>query len=97
MRLMLPLIIFSSSECLLYAIIFIIIESRAYSFKKSTQLSIESGVIDFNVQKEVERVNSLGNALIPYNMKEEDDAIISIEPRLSFSDLHRKEFPKLIK
>ena len=81
MRLLLPLILFCSGECIVYTIIFIIIESRTYSFKKSTHVSIESGAIDFNVQKEVERVNKLGDELLPYDMKDEDEDIVSINPR----------------
>ena len=81
MRLMLPLIIFCSAECVLYTIIFIIIESRSYSFKKSTHLTLESDAIDFNVKKEEERVNKLENSLIPYDMKEENDQIVLIDQK----------------
>ena len=81
MRLMLPLIIFCSVECVLYTIIFIIIESRSYSFKKAAHFSIDSDAIDFNVQKEVERVNNLDNALIPFEMKDENEEFVSIDPR----------------
>ena len=81
MRLMLPMIIFCSAECVVYTIIFMIIEKRSYSFKKSTHLSYKSDSIDFNVQKEVERVNNLENALLPFEMKDSDDGIVSIEPR----------------
>ena len=81
MRLMLPMIIFCSAECFVYTIIFMIIEKRSYSFKKSTHLSFKSDSIDFNVQKEVERVNNLENGLLPFDMKDSDDGIVSIDPR----------------
>ena len=77
MRLMLPMILFCSAECVVYTIIFMIIERNSYSFKKSTHLSLQSDSIDFNVQKEVERVNNLENALLP----DSNDGIDSIEPR----------------
>ena len=81
MRLLLPLIIYCSIECVLYTIIFLIIESRSYSFKKSTKDSLSSEIIDTNVKKEVERVNNLGDALLPYQMEEVNDDIVSIDSR----------------
>ena len=81
MRLLLPLIIFCAVECILYTIIFFILESRSYSFKKSTKLSLISEINDLNVKKEVERVNNLGDALLPYEMNEIDNDIISIDSR----------------
>ena len=80
-RLLLPLIIYCSLECVLYTLIFYIIEKRQYSFKKSTRDSIISEINDINVKKEVEKVNYLGDSFLPYQMKEMNDfTSIDVKP-----------------
>ena len=51
------MIIYSSFECLLYTIIFIIIESLTYSFQRPTNNIIDSDVNDSEVKNEIERAN----------------------------------------
>ena len=74
-RLLLPLIIYCSLECVIYTIIFFIIENRQYSFKRSTRDSLISEINDINVQKEVERVNSLEDLFLPYQLTELNDFV----------------------
>ena len=82
-KLMLPLIIFCSIECAVYTVLFIIIESFSYSFKKPKNDVLISNIKDEEVKKEIERANSISEAILPYNLlddKEEEDIPI-IEPK----------------
>ena len=72
--LMLVLIIFSSIECILYTILFIIMESRSYSFKKPTDKLLLSEIVDEGVKKEIKKVNTKQEMLIP---NENKNSIIS--------------------
>jgi ATP-binding cassette subfamily A (ABC1) protein 3 len=74
-RLLLPLIIYCSLECVIYTLIFFIIENRQYSFKKSSKDSIISETNDTNVKKEIESVNFFGDSFLPYEMKEMNDFV----------------------
>ena len=58
------MIIYSSVECVLYTIIFIIIESRSYSFKKPTNEKFYSDIKDNQVLQEIERANSVSDKLL---------------------------------
>ena len=88
-NLMLPLIIYSSIEIAIYTFLFVLAESKSYSFKKSTQIVLQSSILDKEVQKETQRANSLSDGLLPFEMKEMDlegegensDSFISIDPR----------------
>ena len=81
MNLMLPYIIFSASECVIYTISFIIAENRSYSFKASTHNILSTNIKDIEVKKEIERANS-DDLIVPFEMKQIDDEdLVSIEPR----------------
>ena len=58
------MIIYSSAECLLYTIIFIIIESRTYSFKTPKNEKLYSNIQDNAVLEEIERANSVSEKLV---------------------------------
>ena len=85
MNLMLPYIIFSASECVIYTIFFIIAESRSYSFKKSTHNILSTDITDLEVTKEIDRAN-IDELILPFEMKDVDNEdfedIVSIEPRV---------------
>ena len=57
--LMLMLIYYCSVEIIIYTILFIITESRTYSFKKPTNKKLISKANDSEVIKEIEKTNSL--------------------------------------
>jgi len=81
MNLMLPLIIFSSIECIIYTILFIILESKSYSFKKPKNEILVSNIKDEEVKKEVEKANNINisELLLPYDMSvDNDDSFFSI-------------------
>ena len=83
MNLMLPYIIFSASECLVYTIFFIIAENSSYSFKESTHNILSTNITDIEVRKEIERASS-EDLIIPFEMKQinNDEDIVSIEPKI---------------
>ena len=53
------MIIYSSAECVLYTIVFIIIESFTYYFRNPTDNKIEPDINDSEVLKEIEKANDL--------------------------------------
>ena len=56
-NLLLSMIIYSSAECVVYALLLVFIESRTYAFSKPTNKMIKSEINDSEVVKEIERVN----------------------------------------
>ena len=58
------MIIYSSSECLIYTIIFIIIVSMSYSFKTPTNARLYSNIKDEAVLEEIQRANSVSDKLL---------------------------------
>ena len=58
-NLLLSMIIYSSVECVLYTIIFIIIESLTYKFEKPSNDKLETDINDSEVIKEIEKANDL--------------------------------------
>ena len=66
--LMLMLVYYCSAEVVVYTILFIIAESRTYSFKKPENKKLISKVNDSEVIKEIEKTNSLEVSFL----KEED-------------------------
>jgi len=82
-NLMLPLIVYCSSECVIYTILFVILESRSYSFKKPKDEILVSNNKDKDVESEAKRANSISEILIPYEISEnEDDDFLSINERI---------------
>ena len=75
-NLLLSMIIFSSIECILYTIIFIIIESLTYSFKNPTNDKLDTEINDSEVLKEIEKAN---NILDNYNNFESERDNIEIK------------------
>ena len=63
-NLLLSMVIYSSAECILYTIIFIIIESMSYSFKVPTNERLFSKIKDEKVLEEMERANSISEKLL---------------------------------
>jgi hypothetical protein len=63
-NLLLSMVIFSSAECILYTIIFIIIESRSYTFKTPKNEKLYSNTTDHLVLEEIERANSISDKLL---------------------------------
>jgi len=63
-NLLLSMVIFSSAECVLYTIIFIIIECRSYSFKRPANEKLYSNTTDHLVLEEIERANSISDKLL---------------------------------
>jgi len=72
-NLMLPLIVYCSSECVVYTILFVILESRSYSFKKPKDEILVSLNKDKDVESEAKRANSASEVLIPYEISENDN------------------------
>ena len=63
-NLLLSMIIYSSAECVVYTIIFIIIESMSYSFKTPTNERLYSNIKDEAVLEEIQRANSISEKLL---------------------------------
>ena len=63
-NLLLSVIIYSSAECVVYTIIFIIIESMSYSFKTPTNERLYSNIKDEAVLEEIQRANSISEKLL---------------------------------
>ena len=63
-NLLLSMVIFSSAECVLYTIIFIIIESRSYAYKIPRDEKLISDIKDEEVLQEIERANSVSEKII---------------------------------
>ena len=72
-NLMLVLIIFSSLECIIYTILFIIIEYRSYLFKKPKDKILLSEITDDGVKKEIKKVNTKEEMLLPYENKNKNN------------------------
>ena len=64
-NLMLILIIYCSIECVAYTVLFLILESRTYSFKEQTYQTLYSDIKDEEVIKEKEMANRLSFVLLP--------------------------------
>ena len=77
-NLLLSMIIYSSVECVLYTIIFIIIESRSYSFKKPTNEKLYSDIKDNQVLQEIERANSVSDKILSLRDNTTNDININI-------------------
>ena len=58
-NLLLSQVIFSSIECILYTILFILIESFTYKFKEPTNNILESDINDSKVIQEIEEANNI--------------------------------------
>ena len=83
-NLMLPLIVYCSAECVIYTLLFVLLESLSYSFKKAKNEILVSQIIDKEVESEAKRANtSISEVLIPYEISEnEDDDFLSINERI---------------
>ena len=92
-NLLLSIIIFSSVECVLYTIIFIIIESRTYSFKTPRNEKLISNIKDNEVLEEIERANSISEKLISYatTASERETNIVNIHDIGEKNDNSNKE------
>ena len=89
-KLMLPLIICCFGECIIYTILFIIIESRSYVYKKPKNEILISKIKDEEVKKEIEKANSRAEILLPYNL----DLSSENNESLLLEDLENKEEEK---
>ena len=76
-NLLLSMVIYSSAECVLYTLLFIIIESRTYSFKMPKNEKLISNVKDNAVLEEIERANSISEKLISYASSERETNIVN--------------------
>ncbi len=72
---LLSLIIFCSSEVVIYTILFIIAEKSTYLFKMPTNNILYSRVADAEVKKEIENANSNDEYLLSGYSEENDDLI----------------------
>ena len=76
-NLLLSMVIYSSAECVLYTLLFIIIESRTYSFKMPKNEKLISNIKDNAVLEEIERANSISEKLISYASSERETNIVN--------------------
>ena len=72
-NLLLSMVIFSSAECLIYTILFIIIERRTYVFKTPTDEKLISDVKDEEVLQEIERANNRISEKIIFSERETNE------------------------
>ena len=84
-NLMFILIIYCTIECVVYTVIFLIAESRTYSFKEQTNEILYSEITDEEVLRETEMANRLSFVLLPnssqagsINNEDDDNTILSM-------------------
>ena len=82
-KLMLPLIICCFAECIIYSILFVILESRTYAYKKPKIEVLISNIKDKEVKKENERACSLSQKLLPndFIQIENSEDLMSLEQK----------------
>ena len=78
-ELMLMLIYYCSIEAFIYIILFVVKESRTYSFKQPTVNKLTSHISDEEVIKEIEKTNDLQDKFIDKDEEEDEVAKISTE------------------
>ena len=77
---LLSLIIFCSSEIVVYTILFIISEMKTYSFKRPTNEILVSKIKDEEVQKEIKIANQIEEPFLPSDNYNENNDLLTTEP-----------------